>query len=274
MYPGGEPLNFIEVALTRSILGSIKDVLWNETPMPEHEATTALFYSISSTQPGLAGISLGKLLIKRVVNVLQQEMPKIENFATLSPIPGFMAWLLAKLASQLHSMSSGTKQEQEAGHMDVLKEDFLYEWEEISLAMTSEKQRAEVVLWNILTSPGQEWIRSDSLQTVIKPILLRLCARYLLKEKRRGKALDAVTNFHVQNGAVVERLNWMGDSSEKGHNQSAGIMVNYVYRLDKMEENIEQYVEKGVISASSTVTDLLTPHVSETNASQSESRQE
>ncbi|MCO5569120.1 hypothetical protein L7F22_022828 [Adiantum nelumboides] len=205
-------------------------------------------------------------------------MPKIENFATLSPIPGFMGWLLPKLASQVHSMSSGNTQEQDAEHPNVFKEDLLYQWEGKSLlefcgAMIPENQRAEVVLWNILTSSGQDWISSESMQKVLKPILLRLCARYLLKEKRRGKALDAVTNFHVQNGAVVERLNWMGDSSERGLNQSAGIMVNYVYRLDKIEENVEQYDEKGVISSSSAVTSLLTPHVAGANAPHFDSQQ-
>eukprot|EP00250_Pteridium_aquilinum_P001772 c11988_g1_i2 orf=315-1109(-) len=258
----GEPLNFIEVALAKSMHGSIQDVLRNETPPPEYEATTALFYSISSTQPGLAGISLGKLLIKRVVSLLQQELPNIETFGTLSPIPGFMAWLLPKLASQAHSVSPCTTQQGDGEHANMFKEDMLHAWEETSLLescgdMTEGGKNARVILWNILTSPGQEWTRSEPLQKTIKPILLRLCARYLLKEKRRGKALDAVANFHVQNGAIIERLNWMGDCSEHGLIQSAGIMVNYVYRLHKIEENIELYLEKGIIPASSAVKDLL-----------------
>ncbi|KAH7425563.1 hypothetical protein KP509_11G060400 [Ceratopteris richardii] len=257
----GEPLIFIEVALTRSIVGCIQDVLRNESPTPEDEATTALFYSISSTQPGLTGISLGKLLIKRVVGVLQQEMPKIMTFATLSPIPGFMSWLLPRLASESQSFSS-SRMQQDSERKSLFKENLLHAQEARSLlesCRTAENQTAENIMWNILTFPRKELIRSESLQGVIKPILLRLCARYLLLEKRRGKALDVVTNFHVQNGALIERLNWMGDFSERGLNQSAGITVNYCYRLDKIEENIGNYLEKGIISSSSMLKDLLEP---------------
>lgn len=100
----GEPLIFIEVALMKNIASTIQEVLWHDPPTPEAEASTALFYSISSTQPGLAGINLGKFLIKRVIHLVKKDMPNISNFATLSPIPGFMQWLLSKLASSERSV--------------------------------------------------------------------------------------------------------------------------------------------------------------------------
>ncbi|GJN34083.1 hypothetical protein PR202_gb22721 [Eleusine coracana subsp. coracana] len=164
----GEPLIFIEVALLKDMASSIQEVLWDVPPTPESEATCALFYSISSTQ----------------------------TFATLSPIPGFMQWLLAKLASQINEQADG-KQGIELLH-DLLK--------------------------------SSQWVKSDKISAALKSPLMRLCARYLGREKKRGKALDAVANFHLQNGAMIERINWMADQSEKGIQQSGGIMVNYLYR--------------------------------------------
>ncbi|KNA10935.1 hypothetical protein SOVF_139760 [Spinacia oleracea] len=100
---------------------------------------------------------------------------------------------------------------------------------------TSRKNGIKVIL-ELLKSPNHEWSKSDEVLSVLKPILVRLCARYLLQEKKRGKALDAVANFHLQNGVMVESLNWMADRSEKGLSQSSSIMVNYIYRLDKLKK--------------------------------------
>nr|XP_043609282.1 malonyl-CoA decarboxylase, mitochondrial isoform X2 [Erigeron canadensis] len=216
----GEPLIFIEVALMKNIACSIQEVLWHDPPAPECEATTALFYSISSTQPGLAGINLGKFLIKRVIYLVKKDMPNISNFATLSPIPGFMQWLLSKLAS---SESSGP----------IFCENILKPEEEKALVdayahSTAGKNGMEILL-HLLASTNHEWTQSDKLISELEPILLRLCARYLLREKKRGKALDSVANFHLQNGAMIGRLNWMADRSDKGLSQSGGIMVNYIY---------------------------------------------
>ena len=61
--------------------------------MPTDRARTAVFYSISNTQRGLGGISFGNFLIKQVVEELRRELPKLDTFVTLSPVPGFMAWL-------------------------------------------------------------------------------------------------------------------------------------------------------------------------------------
>lgn len=82
----------------------------------------------------------------------------------------------------------------------------------------------------------------------LKPVLERLCVRYLLKEKRRGFALDPVANFHLRNGAKVLRLNWAADKSEKGLDQSFGMMVNYQYVLDDVERCNSGYVQDGTIA--------------------------
>ncbi|KAG8634328.1 malonyl-CoA decarboxylase, mitochondrial isoform X2 [Manihot esculenta] len=254
----GEPLIFIEVALLRNVAQTIQEVLWDTPPIPESEATCALFYSISSTQPGLAGINLGKFLIKRVIKLVKREMPHISTFATISPIPGYMQWLLSKLASQsilaeVENMSPSSS----SGSVSTFRENILEPEEEKLLLSCSEesfpgKSGMDVML-KLLTSTKFEWISSPELLSALKPPLMRLCARYLLEEKKRGKALDSVANFHLQNGAMIERINWMADRSEKGLRQSGGIMVNYIYRVERIDECAHSYFSTGHIHASNDI---------------------
>ncbi len=102
-----EPLIFVEVALTDEISDSITPLL-DESAAPSdiQRASTAIFYSISNTQAGLRGVSFGDSLIKHVVETLQQEFPRLRHFATLSPIPGFRAWLQKNCATQLELLDA------------------------------------------------------------------------------------------------------------------------------------------------------------------------
>ncbi|XP_054787267.1 uncharacterized protein LOC129301397 isoform X2 [Prosopis cineraria] len=251
----GEPLIFIEVALLKNVAQTIQEVLWDSPPIPENEATCALFYSISSTQPGLSGINLGKFLIKRVITLVKREMPHISTFATLSPIPGFMQWLLSKLASQSILAESDSSQSLAEGSSSTFWENILKPEEERALMSISKDiangKNGMEVMFNLLTSTDHKWTKSTEMLSVLQPLLMRLCARYLLQEKKRGRALDSVANFHLQNGAMIERINWMADRSEKGLSQSGSIMVNYVYRLEHIDEFAHSYLSTGDIHASS-----------------------
>ncbi|BBN08147.1 malonyl-CoA decarboxylase [Marchantia polymorpha subsp. ruderalis] len=259
----GEPLVFIEVALTNEIVGSIQNVLFEEPPIAEEEATTAIFYSISSTQTGLAGIDLGHFLIKRVVRLLRQEIPNIQTFVTLSPIPGFLKWLLPKLKLQIRYAQVGAEDiiEMSDPPSTTFKENLLLPEEESNLVEACGKDKESIsgmqILHDLLTSSDHEWAKSAKLVEVLRAPLMRLCARYLIVEKKRGRALDQVTNFHVRNGASVERLNWMGDTSIKGLETSAGIMVNYIYRLENIDTNNQAYLNKGIIAASPAIEQYL-----------------
>ncbi|RAL39503.1 unnamed protein product [Cuscuta campestris] len=189
----GEPLIFIEVALMKDVAQTIQEVLWDDPPALECDASCALFYSISSTQPGLSGINLGKFLIKRVIDVVKKDLPNIYTFATLSPIPGYMQWLLSKLASSERSTPT-------------FRENLLNPDEERAILDASGElntgRSGMEVLWNLLASKDYEWTNSMILTSVLRAPLMRLCVRYLVHEKKRGKALDSVANFHLQNGAV------------------------------------------------------------------------
>ncbi|MDJ0686054.1 MAG: malonyl-CoA decarboxylase family protein [Alphaproteobacteria bacterium] len=96
-----EPLIFVEVALTRGLATSIQSVL--QTPrdaLKAEDADTAIFYSISNCQAGLAGVSFGAFLIKQVASDLKAELPNLRTFATLSPVPGFSKWVAERGIAQ------------------------------------------------------------------------------------------------------------------------------------------------------------------------------
>jgi malonyl-CoA decarboxylase len=232
----GEPLIFVEVALVSGMADNIQNLLDESAPHADPAtADAAIFYSISNTQSGLRGISFGNFLIKRVADDLSRELPRLKTFATLSPIPGFRAWLDRGLAE---------------GDGALLTAPELTRLAETPLAASHPHG-----LKSLLADPA--WPRDAATAEALAPALRRLCARYLLQEKSNGKPLDPVARFHLLNGARIERLNWLADTSAKGLQESAGLMVNYLYRLPDIESNHEAYVAQGRIAASSAVRALL-----------------
>lgn len=230
-----EPLIFVEVALVSGMAGDVHALLDEAAPIGDpHTADAAIFYSISNCQRGLAGISFGDFLIKRVVDALAIELPRVKIFATLSPVPGFRSWLERQVRS---------------GSDDLLLPAERTAIETLSDAGPEGNPSA------LLIQEG--WHDDQRIAAVLREPLIRLCARYLLKERApSGRALDPVAHFHLSNGARVERLNWLGDVSAKGLQQSASIMVNYLYRLGDIEANHEAYRGDGRVAASSALRNL------------------
>jgi malonyl-CoA decarboxylase len=221
-----EPLIFVEVALVKGLADDVQALLDQTAPLGDPTAAdTAIFYSISNCQTGLTGISFGDFLIKRVADRLHEELPHLKTFATLSPIPGFRPWLERRLA---------------AG------EKFLTDAEREHLP---EGIRAET-LEKILAVP--RWQEDAALTDALRGPLTRLCARYLLNEKRAatGTVADSVAHFHLTNGARMEQLDWLADTSTNGLKQSCGMMINYLYKLSDIEQNHEAYVTEQQIAAS------------------------
>jgi malonyl-CoA decarboxylase len=208
-----EPLIFIEVALVKGISSRIAALLDHEAPVGDPEkADTAVFYSITNCQPGLRGVSFGNLLIKQVAQRLGEEFPRIKTFSTLSPIPGFAAWLAAN------------------------KERF-------------ERQDAHPLHKAVQTLETPGWHEQPALAAYVQKSLLPLCAYYLLYAVRDNAPADPVARFHLGNGARVERLNWLADTSRRGIKNCAGMMVNYVYHLDQIEANHELYSSEHRVAA-------------------------
>jgi malonyl-CoA decarboxylase len=232
-----EPLIFVEVALTRGLSGSVQALLDEAAPvLNPAEADTAIFYSISNCQRGLSGISFGNFLIKRVLEVLGPEFSNIKVFSTLSPIPGFRRWLDGKLAAAPAGLLS--------------------EAEVVSLRpFAPGADGGAAVLAEVLARP--DWAGEPAVAKALEPVLVRLCAVFLLTEKRGVRAADPVAHFHLSNGARVERINMLGDTSPKGMKESAGLMVNYRYDPERIEQYHEDYAGAGRRNASTAVRKMV-----------------
>lgn len=218
-----DPLIFVEVALTREMPSTIADLLKEDrAPIRAADATTAVFYSISNCQEGLRGISFGNFLIKQVVEDLRRELPRLDTFATLSPVPGFADWLSRERRSEIS---------------DVL----------------SPADRGRLAL---LDDPG--WADRPEAIASMETTMMTAAAWYFLKARNRGgKVIDPVARFHLGNGARLERINFLADRSERAMHHAHGLMVNYLYKLDDIEKNHEAFASRGEVAAAATIRRLV-----------------
>ena len=213
-----DPLIFVQIALTDGPKGAIAPLIAGEREIAEaREADTALFYSISNCHDGLRGISFGNFLLKQVIEELRRDLDNIKNFVTLSPVPGLCQWIA--------NVPADTLPDQIRGEIDAVRD--------------------------VFAAPGP--LDSDRIPDELESTLLRLCAYYLLNAKRGGEPIDPVARFHLSNGAELDRIHWKADRSSIGVNRSAGIMVNYAYRLKDIEKNHERYFADGEVVASADV---------------------
>jgi malonyl-CoA decarboxylase len=222
-----EPLIFVEIALLKGLPGTVQLVLDQGAPVQDpRTADTAVFYSISNTQKGLRGISFGNLLLKRVIEDLQRELPWLRVFATLSPLPGFRKWVDQALADkrELLPVTDVEKLAGALGHPDPA-----------------------AALADALARPG--WPADAKSGEALRGPMEKLCARYLLREKSGTQPLDSVAQFHLNNGARVNRLYWLADTSARGMRQSFGMMASYLYNLSEVDSNHERFVNDGYIAA-------------------------
>ncbi|HWK96488.1 MAG TPA: malonyl-CoA decarboxylase [Pseudolabrys sp.] len=220
-----DPLIFVEVALTRDIPEAIAPILAPERePVETDKARTAVFYSISNCQRGLAGVSFGNFLIKQVVEEVCRELPKLTTLVTLSPAPTFAKWLKRERA------------------------------QDTSPAIND----ADKQVLTALDEPG--WWRDADKASQLREPMLRAAAYYYLRAKTpRGLPVDPVARFHLGNGARLERIDWLADLSDKGIAQSYGLMVNYLYDVEHIEKNHEAFAEQRTVVASSSVQRYVRP---------------
>jgi malonyl-CoA decarboxylase len=218
-----DPLIFVEVALTRDIPGNIADLLEEDRKeIKASEATTAVFYSISNCQEGLRGISFGNFLIKQVVEDLRRELPKLDSFVTLSPVPGFSAWL---------------SRERRSEPSEVLSE--------------ADKSRLAVL-------DEADWADRPDAVAAVQPIMTAAAAWYFIRARNpQGRVVDPVARFHLGNGARLERINFLGDRSSRAMRQAFGLMVNYLYKLDDIETNHEAFAGRGEVVAAQAIRRLV-----------------
>jgi len=249
-----EPLIFVEVALVQGMSDNVQALLDPTAPVCDPKsADSAIFYSISNAQVGLAGISFGNFLIKRVVDGLATEFPNIKCYATLSPIPGFRRWFDRALDRDGDALLTNPEAERIAERLAELDRGADAD------ASTDGGIDDSPLLARALAVPG--WAEDEELQKRLRGPLMRMGVHYLTtvqeaKGHGRARALDPVAHFHLTNGARMERLNWLADRSGKGLKQSLGMMINYRYRLGEIDANHEAYTGEGRIITSSAVRSL------------------
>ena len=203
-----EPIIFVQVALTNGLGRSIQEIT-KQSSGDEKKYDTATFYSISNCQEGLSRVTLGNFLIKRVVYEIQEELPHIKNFGTLSPIPGFVEWFSYLEESKIKNILGNIK------NQDVM---FL-------------KSKDLKI--------GDKRIIDN------KEAIIKLVSHYIVNEKNRdGLPVNDVSRFHLGNGAIVEDIIINANISENGFKRSFGVMVNYLYELKNIEKNHEEYMNK------------------------------
>jgi malonyl-CoA decarboxylase len=223
-----EPLIFVEVALTRGMAGNVQRLLDAKAETSDAEgANTAIFYSINNCQQGLTGISFGNFLIKRVAEQLARDLPNIKDFATLSPIPGLRRHIDERLKTEGDAV--------------------LTQGEIASLVPVTNEASGAAAVRHLLDRPV--WWEVPAIDKALRPILSRMAARYLISTDERGRALDRVAHFHLGNGAIVERLNWLADTSANGLRQSYAMMVNYRYKLGDVDANHGAYATGKVVAS-------------------------
>ncbi len=216
-----EPIIFVEVALVNGMTASIEALIDRERSVTNpSKADTAIFYSINNCHEGLLGIPFGSFLIKQVLLEIRSEFPKIKTFATLSPVPRFRKWLAIML------------EDPHGDHVTDVEQNVL----------------------ELLDQPN--WHENETTAKQLRPILIRLAARYFLNAKSGSEPYDPVARFHLRNGAKLARINWLADLSSNGLKQSAGILVNYVYDLDEIVRNHEEYSSNQKIAAAPAIKKL------------------
>ena len=232
-----EPLIFVWVALVKGMAVNVQELLDQSAPEFDADtADTAIFYSISNAQDGLSGINFGNFLIKRVLDSLSVELKGLKQFATLSPIPGLMRWLMPALESAEYALVK----DEEA---------------EALMALSGQSSAGESIKALL---GGPDWLGNPEVAAALKAPLLRAAAFFVMRIKRgSGTARDSVAHFHLNNGAHIGQLNWGADLSERGLSQSAGIMLNYVYEPDQIESNHESYRSGLEVIASSRILALI-----------------
>ena len=224
-----DPLIFVEVALTREIPGAIAPILADKRDVVDPErATTAVFYSITNCQRGLSGVSFGNFLIKQVVEEVSREVRRVSTFVTLSPAPNFAAWLKRERAAQA------------------------------SMALDDDDRAALAALDN------PDWWSVPEIADKVREPLLRAAAWYYVRGRNgRGLPIDSVARFHLGNGARLEQLDWLGDTSERALAKSYGLMVNYLYDPEYIERNHEAYAQQHTVVAAKSVSKLVRSPVRE-----------
>jgi hypothetical protein len=273
----GRPLVFVHVALirplypgqhTQEMIPSAMKHVMDTIPSPPSSVSSssssappqvATFYSISNGVKGLAGVGLGEFLLKEATRAMKKEMPTIEAFVTLSPIPGFRKWLQVKLLQHNDESLLSTEDRQELLECGLVTTVDPFPWDELwtNLEQIDLRNLSMAMEVDDVGGTNQDAMGKKRTYDVLRNILSKLTGRYLVFEKHHGKPLNSVCKFHVGNGAIIHNINFAADLSRIGLNNSFGIMVNYLYDLERLKENQANFETNYTVPFSTNISPWL-----------------
>jgi malonyl-CoA decarboxylase len=229
-----EPIIFVEVALSNGLTRDLEPLLDIQAPvLAPQRADTAIFYSINNCLRGLRGVPFGNFLIKQVVAELAAELPNIQIYSTLSPLPNF-------------SRAVRDQQNEHGFTHDRLTR--LLADDARNLTAAGRRRDPVEALFHLLETPLAHR------ELLAKP-LERLALAYLTQARHSGKLYDTVATFHLSNGARLERINTFGNLRPYGLRDSFGVTVNYRYLPAELEENHERFVRGEIQMANGLASD-------------------
>lgn len=197
-------LVFAEVALVKSLPDAVDWIVDPDAPiLPPEAAEQGIFYGISNTEAGTAGLSLGTTLLDRMIDALRGRFPHVGRWVTLSPMPGFRAWLASALRASLPG--------------------------DAVARVCAENGIAPLALLPLVDGQAD---RPEHARIRLLPGLASLARCYLESKRADGSPRDPVARFHLGNGAVLDEIRVDADRSAKGFEQSLGVMASYAYVVD------------------------------------------
>lgn len=224
------PLVFVQVLVTDHLCSEIDPILEQDGDVPSDNPSHVIFYSISNANRGLRGLNVASHLLFLTIERLTSIYPSIQIAATLSPVPGFASWLEDQLNGQHHSF-------------------FTNEQTQV-LSLKYGVGVHQVGKWLLRRLKTPHWQLDEEFVPAVKGVLIAACARYILFERRGDKIYDPVANFHLQNGAQVEQINFLADPSARGMRNSFGMMINYRYCMTSVNTTSASYRRHSSVAVS------------------------
>lgn len=232
------PLVFVHVVVTDHLCDRVDPILDEDTVLvnkPSH----IVFYAISNANGGLRGLNIASHLLFLTIQRMSSQFPECHTSATLSPVPGFGNWIRKALSSVASGRSLFTQEQSQR----------------VSMKFGVNKHALTKWMLKRLSSP--EWHKDQPFVDTIRDVLTSACARYILFERKGDKILNPVANFHLQNGAQVEQVNFLADLSPQALMTSCSMMINYRYVMTSIDVTSVSYKRNSLAALSPAVARLV-----------------
>ncbi|EEY66457.1 malonyl-CoA decarboxylase (MCD), putative [Phytophthora infestans T30-4] len=259
------PLVFVQTVVTDHLCSHITPILEQDTPVvktPSH----VIFYSVSTSNTGLRGLNIASHLLFLTIQRMSSMFPQCKTAATLSPVPGFARWFKAALASgdqQSQTTSDAKsvlqKKDLKLHRLEPLQRSFFSSEQAQRLNMKYGVNQLVLHKWLLKKLSDPAWYQDAELVDNIRDIITAACARYILFERKKDKILDPVANFHLQNGAQVEQINFMADTTPSALMSALGMMINYRYCMTSIDVTSISYKRKSLAAVSPATARLVWP---------------